>query len=115
MEQSQRGLSRGDAAYIAYSNKSKVWRVESEGKGAQCPSRREPGKFKDAGKSTEPCIEAARYTDLQLRVGALGRTRRTQRYWHTDIIAGKRHFWAQHPGDSVQGCPENADIGTNIA
>ena len=70
VEESQRGPPRGDAAYIAYSNKSKVLRVESLGK--VCSVSRWQSAKKVQGhtrKSMEPCMEAARYTDLQLRAG----------------------------------------------
>ena len=74
VEESQRGPPRGDAAYIAYSDKSKVLRVESEGKGCSVPRWQRARQVQGCtGKSTEPCMEAARYTALQLRVGAVCR------------------------------------------
>ena len=74
VEESQRGLPRGDAAYIAHSDKSKVLRVELEGRGCSVPRWQRARQVQGCtGKSTEPCMEAARYTDLQLRVGAVGR------------------------------------------
>ena len=74
VEETRRGLPRGDAAYIAYSNKSKVLRVESEGNGCSEPRWKRARQVQGCtGKSTKPCMEAARYTALQLRVGPVCR------------------------------------------
>ena len=86
MEESQRGLPRGDAAYIAYSNKFKVLRVESEGKGAQCPGGREPGKFKDAQGS--PQNHAWKQLDTLICSSGWG-------LWVdiSEVLAHKYHSW----------------------
>ena len=70
VEECQGGLPGGDAAHIAYSNKSKVLRVESLGKVCLVYRWQSVRKVQGhTGKVMEPCMEAARSTDLQLTAG----------------------------------------------
>ena len=92
MEESQGELPGGDAAYIVYSNKSKVLRVASEGKGCSVPRWQRARQLQgQTGKSTEPCMEAASSTDLQLRGLSVGRDLRgiaTQTSFLVNDISG---------------------------
>ena len=86
MEKCQGGLPGRDAAYIAYSNKSKVLKVESLGKVCSVCRWQSVRKVQGhTGKSMEPCMEAARSTDLQLRAGL----------WIeiSGILAHRYHCW----------------------
>ena len=98
VEECQGGLPGGDAAHIAYSNKSKVLRVESLGK--VCSVSRWQSAKKVQGhtrKSMEPCMEAARYTALQLRVG---REALLPAVCRLQSVGGLRQWEAGTAGDS---------------
>ena len=86
VEECQGGLPGGDAGHIAYSNKSKVLRVEPLGKVCSVSRWQSTRKVQGhTGKSMEPCMEAARSTDLQLRAGL----------WIdiSGILAHRYHCW----------------------